>query len=261
MFRRATADDRDLLDELTLAGVRHWGHHRTSPAVYAGFAEHIGAADGPENHPVFVLEEDGEVVAFYELRDRGDHVELLRMFMRQDLIGQGYGRMLWNHAVDQAAQDARPNVDHVRPGSNWFLRCDGGDSRTQPGGCSVLLPRGVLVRPRNGVRQGPLPHSIQRPARCDRVDPTCPHRFPMSQAYHSRSRWRHDAVAPLGSRSCGHQPPISGLRSARTGGVGCATRSRDRCRGLRDRRRGLLVARGGLARMAGRVPGAGRDRP
>lgn len=104
MFRRAMAHDADLLDEMTLAGVRHWGHHENHPEAYAGLADQLETEDGPENHPVFVLEEDGEVVAFYELRDRGDHVELLRMFMRSDLIGQGYGRILWNHAVVQAAQ-------------------------------------------------------------------------------------------------------------------------------------------------------------
>lgn len=103
MFRRATADDRDLLDEMTLAGIRHWGHHETHPEAYAGLAGHVAAADGPEKHPVFVLENDTEVVAFYELRDQGDHVELLRMFIRSDLIGHGYGRKLWNDAIDQAA--------------------------------------------------------------------------------------------------------------------------------------------------------------
>jgi GNAT superfamily N-acetyltransferase len=88
---------------MTLAGVRHWGHHETHPEAYAGLAGQVEAADGPEKLPVFVLEIDGEVVGFYELRDRGDHVELLRMFMRSDLIGHGYGRKLWNHAIDQAA--------------------------------------------------------------------------------------------------------------------------------------------------------------
>lgn len=64
----------------------------------------LASQEGPEAYPVFVLEQEGEVPAFYELRDRGDHVQLLRMFMRPDLIGHGYGKILWNHAVDQAAQ-------------------------------------------------------------------------------------------------------------------------------------------------------------
>lgn len=101
-FRRARSDERELLDEMTLAGIRHWGHHEHFPDAYAGLVEGLKAEDGPENHPVFVLEEDGRVVAFYELRDRGDQIELLRMFMRTDRIGHGYGRILWDHAVSQA---------------------------------------------------------------------------------------------------------------------------------------------------------------
>lgn len=101
-FRRARADERDLLDEMTLAGVRYWGHDQEYPGVYNGLAESLAAEAGPENHPVFVLEEDGRVIGFYELRDRGDHVELLRMFLLTELIGQGYGQVLWDHAVEQA---------------------------------------------------------------------------------------------------------------------------------------------------------------
>ena len=94
----------DLLDEMTLAGVRHWGHHLNHPEAYAGLTQMLRAQDGPEHHDVFVVEEDGDVVAFYELRDRGNHVELLRMFMKTELIGQGYGRLLWEHAVTRAAE-------------------------------------------------------------------------------------------------------------------------------------------------------------
>ena len=125
MFRRATASDRDLLDEMTLAGARHWGHHEEHPEAYAGLAAQLEAEDSPEHHSVFVLEEDGEVIAFYELRDRGDHVELLRMFMRNDLIGQGYGRVLWSHAVDQGAQTHDRMLIMSDPGSVGFYAAVG----------------------------------------------------------------------------------------------------------------------------------------
>ena len=104
MFRPARADERDLLDEMTLAGVRYWGHHLNHPEAYEGLAEWLKDEDGPENHDVFVLEEDGGVLGFYELRDRDSHVELVRMFMETDLIGRGYGRLLWEQAVVRAAE-------------------------------------------------------------------------------------------------------------------------------------------------------------
>lgn len=103
-FRRARADDREFLDEITLAGIRYWGHDQKHPEAYQGLAKSLPEWPGPENHPVFVLEDNGEVIGFYELRDRADHVELLRMFLRTEVIGQGYGRVLWDHAVEQAGR-------------------------------------------------------------------------------------------------------------------------------------------------------------
>lgn len=104
VIRRATADDRALLDEMTLAGTRYWGHHENHPDAYAGLQARLERELGPENHPVYVLEEDGEVLGFFELRDRGEHIELLRMFLEASLIGQGYGRKLWAEAVAVAVR-------------------------------------------------------------------------------------------------------------------------------------------------------------
>ena len=103
VFRRGQAEDRDVLDEMTLAGVRYWGHDVHHPEAYQGLVESLTSQDGPEAHTVFLLKDEAEVVAFYELQDRDGYVELVRMFMRPDLIGHGFGKKLWNHAVDRAA--------------------------------------------------------------------------------------------------------------------------------------------------------------
>lgn len=132
---------------MTLAGARHWGHDQAHPEAYAGLAAQLTAEDGPENHPVFVLEEDGEVIAFYELRNRGDHVELLRMFMRNDLIGKGYGRVLWNHAVDQGAQTHHRMLIMSDPGAVGFYAAVGATfERSQevaPGFCLGIFWRNL----------------------------------------------------------------------------------------------------------------------
>ncbi len=124
-FRRARADERDLLDEMTLAGVRYWGHDQKHPEAYNGLATSLAAEAGPENHPVFVLEEDGRVIGFYELRDRGDHVELLRMFLLPELIGDGYGKVLWDHAVGQARSSNDRMLIKSDPGAVGFYSAMG----------------------------------------------------------------------------------------------------------------------------------------
>lgn len=103
-FRRATAEDTDVLNDMTLAGIRHWGHDVTFPDAYAALASDLPTPSDTAANPVFVLEEDGVPIAFHDLRDRGDHVELYRMFQVPGLIGTGIGRLLWDHAVAQARE-------------------------------------------------------------------------------------------------------------------------------------------------------------
>lgn len=103
-FRRATAADRDVLNEMTLAGVRYWGHDVEHPDAYAGLVAELAADDDPDAHRVLVWEDDEGIAGFVDLRDRGEHVELLRMFLRTELIGRGHGRVLWDRAVDEASR-------------------------------------------------------------------------------------------------------------------------------------------------------------
>lgn len=124
-FRRARAEDRVLLDEMTLAGIRFWGHDVKHPEAFAGFAEAVAAEPGPENFPVFVLEEEADVLGFFELRDRGDHGELLRMFLRVDLIGSGYGRRLWSEAVKRASESHDRMLIMSDPGARGFYEAMG----------------------------------------------------------------------------------------------------------------------------------------
>ena len=102
-FRPAIKSDVAMLDDLTLEGLRHWGYAETFPALLDQLANELPEGDEIERSPVFILEEGDSVVGFYGLRDRGDHAELLRMFLRVDHIDRGYGRRLWNHAIVEAA--------------------------------------------------------------------------------------------------------------------------------------------------------------
>ena len=136
-IRPARANDRALLDAMTLAGIRHWGHDESHPGVYREFESMVRGEEGPENHPVFVLEEDGAVVGFYELRDRGDHIELLRMFLAVERIGRGYGRSLWIDAVATAAKSHDQMVILSDPGARGFYEAMGasldGEIEAAPG--------------------------------------------------------------------------------------------------------------------------------
>ena len=102
-FRPARPDETELLDEITLAGIRHSGHHVDHPEAYAGLQQLLEARDGTGENVVRVLEEAGRVIGFIELVKQEDHVELLRMFIQPDRIGSGIGRVLWDEATKEAA--------------------------------------------------------------------------------------------------------------------------------------------------------------
>lgn len=126
-FRRARPDEFTLLDEMTLAGVRHWGHDEKFPEAYNGLVAEIEGDEGAGDATIFVIDEGGEVVAFYDLRDRGDHVELLRMFQKPELIGSGYGRLLWDHCIAEAANHGDRMLIMSDPGAIGFYEAMGAE--------------------------------------------------------------------------------------------------------------------------------------
>lgn len=130
-FRPARADERQVLDEMTLAGIRHWGHHINYPEAYDALAGSLSDNEFlDDTHIVFVLVEEEEIVAFYELVDHDDHVELLRMFMKPELIGSGYGRTLWDHSTASASELADRMLIVADPGAISFYEAMGATTET-----------------------------------------------------------------------------------------------------------------------------------
>jgi GNAT superfamily N-acetyltransferase len=109
---------------------------------------------------VFVLEERSSMVGFYELRDRRDHVELLRMFLQPDLIGRGYGRMLLTHAVKQAAAMSDRMLIMADPSSVGFYRAEGANLERH----QEVVPGFVLGVYWYDLTQGAARHQDSGPA-------------------------------------------------------------------------------------------------
>ncbi len=130
-FRRAQARDREWLNELTLAGTRHWGHDVNHPEAYQDLVSTLAQDEGPEGHHVYILGTDGEDLGFFDLRLRDGHVELVRMFLNTDLIGQGYGRLLWDEAVAHARDLGDRMLIMSDPRSVGFYEAMGAELETQ----------------------------------------------------------------------------------------------------------------------------------
>ncbi|HYG83088.1 MAG TPA: GNAT family N-acetyltransferase [Pyrinomonadaceae bacterium] len=101
-IRPARAGEAGLLSDLALRSKAHWGYD--ADFLEACREELTVSADYIRGAPVFVLEEDGRVVGFYGLREQGDGLELLYLFVEPAAIGGGHGKKLWAHAVETAAR-------------------------------------------------------------------------------------------------------------------------------------------------------------
>jgi GNAT superfamily N-acetyltransferase len=99
-IRQAIPNEAELLTELAVRSKGHWGYD-------AEFLRdcRVDLSLAPEtiaSCPVFVLEERRSVVGFYSLSGEGAEVELMHLFVEPEVIGRGFGKLLFNHAVETA---------------------------------------------------------------------------------------------------------------------------------------------------------------
>lgn len=100
-IRRALPEEAGLLTELALRSKGHWGY--TQEFLAACRAELTVSPEIISSSAVFVLEDGGRVVGFYGLREQGDELDLLYLFVEPSEIRSGRGRLLWEHAVKTAS--------------------------------------------------------------------------------------------------------------------------------------------------------------
>jgi GNAT superfamily N-acetyltransferase len=102
LIRPARDDEGPELTELALRAKSHWGYTR-------GFLEAARAdltidEDTVRDATILVLERAGSRLGFYGVIGAPPVGRLEWMFLEPDAIGQGYGRVMWNHAIAQAKE-------------------------------------------------------------------------------------------------------------------------------------------------------------
>jgi GNAT superfamily N-acetyltransferase len=99
-IRRARPEEADALTELALRSKAHWGYDAEFLADCRE-ALAVSAEDVDSGH-FFVLEERGRILGFAGLVPLASAVELAYLFVEPDRIGEGLGRLLFEHAVTVA---------------------------------------------------------------------------------------------------------------------------------------------------------------
>lgn len=101
VIRRAEPDEAECLTELGLRSKAYWGYDDAfMEAVYAPMTVSPAYI---RQHSVYVIEANGQVMGFYALVDLAEGRALLDfLFVAPEGIGCGYGKRLWQHAVETA---------------------------------------------------------------------------------------------------------------------------------------------------------------
>jgi N-acetylglutamate synthase-like GNAT family acetyltransferase len=97
-IRRADIHESEILTEIGIRSEAYWGYDSTFmenfKSIYKVTKEFI------KNNPVFVIEEDEEIIGFYGIMRDDRETSLEYFFIEPESIGMGYGKLLWNHMVN-----------------------------------------------------------------------------------------------------------------------------------------------------------------
>ncbi|MGB8507243.1 MAG: GNAT family N-acetyltransferase [Pyrinomonadaceae bacterium] len=100
-IRPASAHEAALLTELALRSKAHHGYDEEF--IKDCRAELTLTHAYIFKHRVRVAEtQDGAVVGFYTLLENDDLLWLDHLYVEPEMIGRGYGKLLWRHAVEEA---------------------------------------------------------------------------------------------------------------------------------------------------------------
>jgi GNAT superfamily N-acetyltransferase len=100
-IRPAQTNEAELLTGIALRSKAYWGY--STAFMEAAVAEMTVTPGQLAVHTVYVLDYQSAPRGFYQLRRlTAEQVELTDLFLDPSVIGKGWGRALWQHAVDTA---------------------------------------------------------------------------------------------------------------------------------------------------------------
>jgi GNAT superfamily N-acetyltransferase len=102
-IRRAQPADAAVLTSLALASKAVWGYDARFMAACR--AELTITPESTARQPTHLIERQGQVLGFYQLRIDGALAEVAQFFIAPAMLRRGLGRRLWAH-LDQTARAA-----------------------------------------------------------------------------------------------------------------------------------------------------------
>lgn len=141
-IRPARPEDSPALTRVARAAKAHWGYPAELMRLWKD-----ELALTPEfvlAHPVFCAVQGSKIAGFYALTGDGDTRELEHMWVDPECMGRGIGRLLLEHAVEQARESGCRRLQIASdPGAEGFYRKLGaepvGEVPSDPAGRTLPL--------------------------------------------------------------------------------------------------------------------------
>lgn len=97
-IRSARMDEAVALTDIAARSETYWGYDsdymEKFRLIYKVTEEFI------IKNPTFIIEEDNNIIGFYAVLTENDITSLEYFFIEPEYIGQGYGKLLWNHLIN-----------------------------------------------------------------------------------------------------------------------------------------------------------------
>lgn len=110
-FRKAAQEDVEVLRRLAYQSEAHWGYHES---FMERFHQEFNITKAfLTEHPVFVGETEAEIVAFWGMVQNQEGCELEYFYVASSCLGEGYGKVMWQHMTDWCRNRHIPSIHFV----------------------------------------------------------------------------------------------------------------------------------------------------
>ncbi|WP_346935612.1 GNAT family N-acetyltransferase [Clostridium sp.] len=99
-IRRAKVGEASILTNIAINSEAYWGYDEE---YMESFKNTYGVSENYiSNYPTFLIEDNQIIVGFYSILMNVGETELEYFFINPNYIGKGYGKLLWNHVIENA---------------------------------------------------------------------------------------------------------------------------------------------------------------
>lgn len=98
-IRRAEANEFEIITDLMYKSEAYWGFGDDYMEKFKSLYK--VTKDAISNNPTYILQEDNNFIGFYGFIIDNKDTSLEYFFIDPKYIGKGYGKLLWNHAINE----------------------------------------------------------------------------------------------------------------------------------------------------------------